>query len=75
MLSSQDPAQSFYFSYLETTYHGEPRGEGERDGPKRTLWLYQTGVKMELLILGPHTSVANAVVSAVLRKVREDLTH
>lgn len=31
--------------------------------------------EMELLILGPHTSVDNAVVSAVLRKVREDLTH
>lgn len=70
LLSSQDPAQSFYFSYLETTYPGEPREEGGRDGPKRALWLYQVGVKMELLKLGPHTSVANAVVSAALGKVR-----
>lgn len=75
LISSQDPAQSFSLSYLETTRSGEPREEGERDGPKRTLWLYQVGVKMELLKLGPHTSVANAVVSVVLGKVREDLTH
>ena len=74
LLSPQDPAQSFYFSYLETTYPGEPREEGEKDGPKRTLWLYQAGVKMELLKLGPHISMANAVVSAALEKVREDLT-
>lgn len=38
------------------------------------LCPYQVGVKMELLKLGPHISVASAVVSAALGKVREDLT-
>lgn len=74
-LSQWDPAPRYDFSYLETTYHGEPREEGGRDGPKRTLWLYHVGVKTKLLKLGPHTSVANVVVSAALGKVREDLTH
>lgn len=75
LLSSQDPAQSFSFSNLETTFPGESGEQGERDGPKRTLCPYQVGVKMELLKLGPHISVASAVVSAALGKVREDLTH
>lgn len=75
LLSPQDPAHRFYFSYMETTYPGKPREEGRRDGPKRTLWLYEVGVKMELLKLGPHTSVVNAVVSAVPGKVKKDLKH
>lgn len=75
LLSQWDPAPRCYFSYVETTYRGEPREEGGRDGPKRTLWFYHISVKMKLLKLGPHTSVANAVVSAALGKVREDLTH
>lgn len=43
----------------------ESRVEGERDGPKRTLWLPQFGVKTDHKHWG-HTSVANAVVSPAL---------